>query len=60
LTDKARRQLAALDQLTPGDFAVVARQWALTGMEPEAAEIIEALAEECRVKGSTSKSIGFM
>ncbi len=60
LTDQARRQLAALDQLTPGDFAVVARQWALTGMEPEAAEIIEALAEECRVKGSTSKSIGFM
>ena len=60
LTDQARRQLAALDQLTPGDFAVVARQWALTGMEPEAAEIIEALAEECRVKGSSSKPIGFM
>lgn len=56
----ACRQLAALDQLTPGDFAVVARQWALTGMEPETAEIIEALAEECRVKGSANKPIGFL
>jgi SpoVK/Ycf46/Vps4 family AAA+-type ATPase len=54
------RQLAALDQLTPGDYAVVARQWALTGMEPEATEIIEALSEECRVKGSVSKPIGFL
>lgn len=54
------RQLTTLDQLTPGDFAVVARQWTLTGMEPDAVEIVEALAEECRVKGSTSKSIGFL
>jgi transitional endoplasmic reticulum ATPase len=60
LPDQARRQLAALDQLTPGDFAVVVRQWALTDMEPEAAAIIEALADECRVKGSSSKPIGFM
>jgi len=60
LAAQACRQLTALDQLTPGDFAVVARQWALTGMEPETAEIIEALAEECRVKGSASKPIGFL
>jgi hypothetical protein len=29
-------------------------------MKPETAEIIEALAEECRVKGSASKPIGFL
>lgn len=60
LPAQACRQLAALDRLTPGDFAVVARQWALTGMEPEVAEIIEALAEECRVKGPAGKPIGFL
>lgn len=60
LPAQASRQLEALDRLTPGDFAVVARQWALTGMEPEVVEIIEALAEECRVKGSAGKPIGFL
>jgi len=57
---QACRHLAALDRLTPGDFAVVARQWALTGMEPETTEIIEALVEECRVKGVVGKPIGFL
>lgn len=60
LPTKACQQLAALDRLTPGDFAVVARQWALTGMEPEVAEIVEALADECRVKGVAGKPIGFL
>ena len=60
LPPQACRKLAALDQLTPGDFAVVARQWALTGMEPEVAEIVEALSEECRVKGPAGKPIGFL
>ncbi|MBL8491202.1 MAG: ATP-binding protein [Rhodocyclaceae bacterium] len=53
-------RLGALDALTPGDFAVVARQWALTGEAPEASRLVEALAEECRLKGHAGKAIGFL
>lgn len=59
LPGEASRQLAALDHLTLGDFAVVARQRTLTGAEPNAEDIVDSLAEECRIKGYRGTAIGF-
>jgi transitional endoplasmic reticulum ATPase len=54
------QRLAVLDQLAPGDFAVVARQWQLTGALPEPLPLLEALTEECRVKGGKTGPMGFI
>ncbi|MBU0498782.1 MAG: AAA family ATPase [Gammaproteobacteria bacterium] len=59
LDDTQDRRLARLDNLTPGDFATVARQWATLGASPEAGALIAALEEECRLKGGMSRKIGF-
>ena len=53
-------KLDRLDKLTPGDFSAVAKQWALWATQPNADALISALEEECRVKGNSGKSIGFM
>ena len=50
--------LKALDQLTPGDFAVVAKRAKLLGItEPLA--ILEELKREHTAKPGTRKPIGF-
>lgn len=52
-------RLDRLDRLTPGDFAAVARQWALWATQPDAQALITALEEECSVKGGGGRAIGF-
>ena len=52
-------RLDQLDRLTPGDFAAVARQWALLGRQPDGEALIIALEEECRAKGEAIRAIGF-
>lgn len=49
-----------LDGLTPGDFAVAARQFELWASQPEAAELVELLRKECEAKKMISNCrIGF-
>jgi transitional endoplasmic reticulum ATPase len=56
--DRAARQLGALDTLTPGDFAAVARQIGITTSGGvRAIDVIAALVEECRVKPDQEKRV---
>jgi transitional endoplasmic reticulum ATPase len=59
----ARRDLSGLDTLTPGDFAAVARNVAITtrgGASVSAIDVVRALSDECRVKPDQGKRvIGF-
>jgi SpoVK/Ycf46/Vps4 family AAA+-type ATPase len=48
-----------LDKLTPGDFAVAARQFELWDTPATAAELYEQLRHECEVKCGTTGKIGF-
>jgi transitional endoplasmic reticulum ATPase len=48
-----------LDRLTPGDFAVAARQYELWGTSPSAEELYEQLRRECIAKGGPERRIGF-
>jgi SpoVK/Ycf46/Vps4 family AAA+-type ATPase len=57
--DICRRRLDALTQLTPGDFAVIARRQALIPFR-DALAVAEALAEELRLKDPPSRRIGFI
>jgi transitional endoplasmic reticulum ATPase len=52
-------KVARLSQLTPGDFAVAARQFDLWGTSPTAGELYEQLHKECIAKGAPARSIGF-
>ncbi|NNE21648.1 MAG: AAA family ATPase [Rhizobiales bacterium] len=51
--------LAGIDGLTPGDFAVVARQLRFAGHRPEPAEIVELLAAEVATRPGKLARIGF-
>ena len=57
-SDQAQR-LARLDALTPGDFAVVARQHRLVPFR-DCSAFVSALADECRLKRPLSTPIGFV
>lgn len=50
--------LALLDQLSPGDFANVARRMQALG-EADAAEILRELRRECEAKDGEARRIGF-
>jgi AAA+ superfamily predicted ATPase len=55
-----RRRLAALDRLTPGDFRTAVRQLEIQGKSVTAAALIDALAEEVKLKSGTERRpIGF-
>lgn len=56
--DACRRRLDALTGLTPGDFAVIARRHVLIPYRDTLA-VVEALAEELRLKEPPSRRIGF-
>jgi SpoVK/Ycf46/Vps4 family AAA+-type ATPase len=60
-TDEQRQRLAALDLLTPGDFAAVKRQGELLGSDLEPDEFLSQLEGEHRVKPEVRqrRSIGF-
>lgn len=57
--DTCRRRLDALARLTPGDFSVLARQHILSPYR-DALAVVEALAEELRLKQPPSRRIGFI
>lgn len=56
---KAPAALAEVDGLTPGDFAVVARQLRFAGNKPKPAEIVELLAAEVKTRPGKLNRIGF-
>jgi SpoVK/Ycf46/Vps4 family AAA+-type ATPase len=61
LTTEQRQRLAALDELTPGDFAAVQRQVEVLGARFEPDEFLAQLESEHRVKPEVRqrRSIGF-
>lgn len=59
-TPQDRQALAALGQLTPGDYAAVVRQSRLRPIQ-SASHMVQALGEECALKpGAKTRSIGFI
>jgi hypothetical protein len=48
-----------LEGLTPGDFAVAARQFDLLDESATPARLYEILLKECQAKGCSFKKIGF-
>jgi SpoVK/Ycf46/Vps4 family AAA+-type ATPase len=52
-------QVRRLEQLTPGDFAVAARQFELWDETATAVRLYEVLKKECEAKGAIPKKIGF-
>jgi SpoVK/Ycf46/Vps4 family AAA+-type ATPase len=50
----------SITKLTPGDFAVAARQLAILDMPATAAELYRQLLEECKIKGGATGKIGFV
>ena len=62
LTAALRQRLIKLEQLTPGDFAAVKRQWDILAAECSADEFIDQLEAEHRIKPEVreQRSMGFM
>lgn len=54
------KQVRGLEKLTPGDFAVAARQFVILDIAVTAGELYRQLLEECRVKGGQTGKMGFM
>lgn len=54
-----RTRLSGLRALTPGDFAVVARQHAFRGLAGPAS-FVDALEAESALKGGTRRAVGFL
>jgi SpoVK/Ycf46/Vps4 family AAA+-type ATPase len=55
-----KSRVRSLEKLTPGDFAVAARQFDVLDMEATPAELLHQLQEECKVKGGKTSQIGFI
>lgn len=53
-------RVRSLENLTPGDFAVAARQFDVLDMDVTPAELFHQLREECKVKGGKTSKIGFI
>lgn len=49
-----------LENLTPGDAAAALRRLGLSDSAPSIGRLLDALADECRYKPGTSRSIGFV
>ncbi len=62
LAAEHRSRLARLDQLCPGDFAAVRRQVDILATEFSAAEFLEQLEAEHRIKPEVreARNIGFL
>jgi SpoVK/Ycf46/Vps4 family AAA+-type ATPase len=52
-------QVLLLEQLTPGDFAVAARQFELWDEPATSGRLFDVLKKECAAKGTIPKKIGF-
>jgi len=53
-------QVRGLTKLTPGDFSVAARQFAVLDVPVTAGELYRQLLEECTIKGGGTGKIGFV
>ena len=51
--------MQALEMITPGDFAVAARQFELWDEPATPGGLYEVLKKECAAKGAGPKKIGF-
>ena len=61
LTPRLRDRLNALETLVPGDFAVIRRQAALIGIDPDPEQFLAELEAECRIKPAGGhRPIGFV
>jgi SpoVK/Ycf46/Vps4 family AAA+-type ATPase len=49
-----------LASLTPGDFAVARKQFAVLGKKPTPEEFANSLVEECKAKPGVGKTMGFI
>lgn len=58
-TGMARASFARLQNLTPGDFAAVARRRRALGGRPSVGELIAAVVAEARAKPGAARAIGF-
>lgn len=54
------KQVRNLSKLTPGDFAVTSRQFAILNTPATAGDMYRQLLEECKVKGGATRTIGFV
>ena len=54
------KPVRGLDKLTPGDFAVAARQFDVMDVPVTSGELFRQLQEECKVKGGTTSRMGFV
>lgn len=54
------KPVSSITKLTPGDFAVAARQFSILDVPATAAELYRQLLEECKVKGGATGKIGFV
>jgi hypothetical protein len=54
------KQVRSLAKLTPGDFAVAARQLSILNAPVTAGGMYRQLLEECRVKGGATRKMGFV
>jgi len=54
------KQVRGLEKLTPGDFAVAARQFAILDVPVTAGELYRQLLEECHMKGGQTGKMGFL
>lgn len=52
-------RIRGLEMLTPGDFAVAARQFELWGEKPTPGKLYEQLLKECEAKGAPRRPVGF-
>lgn len=60
LDDPTRARLRLMDNLVPGDFAVVKRQMKVLGNILTPGQFLDELESECRLKsGSATRAIGF-
>jgi len=57
--DEWESRIRNLEKLTPGDFAVAARQFELWDVPVSPEKLFEQLQKECDVKEGTKRSIGF-
>jgi SpoVK/Ycf46/Vps4 family AAA+-type ATPase len=60
LTDEWEKPVREFTKLTPGDFAVAARQLQILDRSATALDLYRQLQEECKLKGSATGKIGFV
>ncbi len=57
---EVKNEVCGLSNLTPGDFAVAARQFVILDRPVSAEELCRQLSAECRLKDGSARTIGFI